>query len=107
MFLEEYLNPIYLNLVYDNYDRNYIRLLDKDNFDKIYKLLKNNNFYFIDDIILNYLELFELEEKYVKLAIEDIKEQLGNDFVKKIGQDMTIINKIIELAINYSEKETI
>ena len=76
----------------------------QDNFDKIYTLLKNNEFYFIDDIILNYLEPFEFEEKYVKLAIEDIKEQLGNDFVKKIGNNMTIINKIIELAISYIDE---
>ena len=66
-------------------------------------LLKNNNFYFIDDIILNYLELFEIEEKYVQLAITDIKSVLGDNFVEQIGKNMTLIDKIIELAISYSE----
>ena len=104
MFLDKYLNSTYLDLVYDNYDEDYINLLDENNFNKVYMLLKNNNFYFIDDIILNYLELFEIEEKYVELAINDIKTILGNEFVQKIGKNMTLIDKIIELAIKYSNE---
>lgn len=95
MFLEKYLNSTYLDLVYSNYE---------DDFNKVYILLKNNNFYFIDDIILNYLELFEIEEKYVQLAIFDIKSILGDNFVEQIGKNMTFIDKIIRLAISYSEK---
>ena len=105
MFLEKYLNSTYLELIYDNYDENYLELLDENNFEKVYKLLKNNNFYFLDDIILNYIELFEIEEKYVQLAVSDIKLALGDDFVRQIGKNMTLIDKIIELAINYSEKD--
>ena len=107
MFLDKYINSTYLDLIYDNYDIEYINLLDEDNFEKVYLLLKNYNFYFIDDIILNYLELFEIDVKYLQLAILDIKNILGNDFVKQIGQNMILINKIIELAISYSEKDNI
>ena len=104
MFLEKYLNSTYLDLVYSNYEDDYIKLLDEDNFNKVYILLKNNNFYFTDDIILNYLGLFEIEEKYVQLAIFDIKSILGDNFVEQIGKNMTIIDKVIRLAISYSEK---
>ena len=104
MFLDKYLNSIYLDLVYDNYDEDYINLLDEDNFNKVYMLLKNNNFYFIDDIILNYLELFEIEEEYVQLAINVVKVALGDNFVKQIGNNLTLIDKIIKLAVSYSEK---
>lgn len=104
MFLDKYLNSTYLGLVYDNYEEDYINLLDENNFNKVYMLLKNNNFYFIDDIILNYLDLFEIEEKYIQLAIYDIKSVLGDNFVEKIGKNMTLIDKIIELAICHSEK---
>lgn len=104
MFLEKYLNSTYLDLVYSNYEDDYIKLLDEDNFNKVYILLKNNNFYFTDDIILNYLELFEIEEKYVQLAVFDIKSILGDNFVEQIGKNMTIIDKVIRLAISYSEK---
>lgn len=105
MFLDKYLNSTYLDLVYDNYDEEYINSLNEKNFNKIYLLLKSYNFYFIEDIILNYLELFEIEAKDVQLAISNFKITLGDDFVKKIGRNMTLINKIIELAINYSEKD--
>lgn len=105
MFLEKYLNSTYLDLVYSNYDDNYLGLIDENNFDKVYKLLINNDFYFVNDIILNYLELFEIEEKYIKLAIDDIKSLLGNDYVNKIGKNMTLIDKIMELAVSYCEKD--
>lgn len=105
MFLEKYLNSTYLDLVYSNYEKNYINLLDENNFNKVYLLLKSYNFYFIEDIILNYLELFEIEEKYVQLAISKLKIVMGNDIVKNIGKNMTIIDKIIELAIKYGEKD--
>ena len=105
MFLDKYLNSTYLDLVHSNYEEDYINSLDEDNFNKVYLLLKSYNFYFIEDIILNYLELFEIEAKYVQIAISSIKKVLGDNFVKQIGEDMTLINKIIELAINYSEED--
>ena len=66
MFLDKYLNSTYLDLVYSNYEDDYI--------------------------------------KYVQLAIFDIKSILGDNFVEQIGKNMTIIDKIIRLAISYSEK---
>ena len=105
MFLDKYLNSTYLDLLYSNYDEDYINTIDQDNFNRVYNILKNNNFYFIEDIIINYLELFAIEDKYVELSILDIKSILGDDYVKKIGSNMTLIDKIIELAIGYSEKE--
>ena len=104
MFLNKYLNSTYLDLVYSNYEEDYLKLLDENNFSKVYMLLKSNNFYYINDIILNYLELFEIDEKYVEFAINDIKATLGNNFVELIGKNMMLIAKIIELAINYSNK---
>ena len=68
-------------------------------------LLKQNNFYFIEDIILNYLELFEIDVEYVENAILDVKAVLKEDFVNKIGKNMEIIDKIIELAIKYGENK--
>ena len=67
--------------------------------------MRNNNFYFLDDIILNYLELFEIEEKYIAKSLSDFKRILGDDYIKEIGKNMTLFNKIIVLAISYSEKD--
>ena len=65
-------------------------------------ILKKNNFYFIDDIILKYLEIFEIDSDCVQKAINDIREILGNNYVKIIGNNLSIMDKIIELSINYS-----
>lgn len=102
MFLNKYLNDIYVDLLYDTYSEQFINNLDEDNFKKVYILLKKNNFYFIDDIILKYLEIFEIDSDCVLKAINDIKEILGNDYVRIIGNNLSIIDKIIELSINYS-----
>ena len=107
MFLDKYLNSSYLDLVYANYDEEYLKLLDEENFNKVYLLLKSYNFYFIDDIILNYLELFEIEAKYIQLAISKLKLVLGDDFVRQIGKKMPLMNKIIEMAIKYEEEDNL
>ena len=59
MFLEKYLDEFYYNMVLDNYEYEYLKTLNEDNFKEVYNLLKKYNFYFINDIILNYIEIFE------------------------------------------------
>ena len=76
MFFEKYLNSIYLDLLYDNYEQDYLNLFDENNFKEVYQLLKENKFYFIEDIIIKYLDLFEIEAKYVQLALIDVKSLL-------------------------------
>ena len=102
MFLDKYLNDVYLELLYSNYDEDYINSLDQDNFNKVYILLKEKKFYYIEDIILNYLEIFFIDEKYIRQALDDMEFILGDDYVKVISNKMTLINKIFDIATDYS-----
>lgn len=102
MFLDKYLNSTYLDLVYTNYEDFYLNSLDEYNFKKVYDYLINNKFTFIDDIILNYLELFEIDIKYIEKALKDIKEILGINYVNIISNNMSILDKLIEIAMNYA-----
>ncbi len=102
MFLDKYLDDVYLDLIYDNYDEKYLAMIDEENFKLIYQLLKTHNFYFIDDIIVKYLELFTLDQDAVKEALSIIKNNLGADYVQQIGSDMTIIDDIIHIASQYN-----
>ena len=52
MFLEHYVNNTYFDILYSNYDRDYLNVLDEKNFSNVYNLLKGQGFYFIDDIII-------------------------------------------------------
>lgn len=105
MFLDKYLNSTYLELIYDNYDNDYLNVLDEDNFQRVYNLLIDNDFNFINDIVLNYLELFEIDIKYVSSALIDIKKILGDNYVNIISNNMSILDKVIEIALLYSEKD--
>lgn len=96
MFLYKYLDNFYSNLVYDNYDSSYLETLDERNFVDVYNVFNKYNFYFINDIILNYIELFELDSKQVENGILKLREKLGNDFVYIIGNDMTYLDEIIK-----------
>ena len=88
MFLNKYINEFYLNLIYDNYEEDFINSLDEENFIKISNLFKNKNFYFINDIYLNYLEMFNLDYEEVFNKLEILKNKLGNNYNYIIGNDM-------------------
>lgn len=103
MFLDKYVDQSYLNLIYSNYNDSYLNMLDESNFKEVYDLLVRENIYFIDDVILNYLELFEIDVEYVSKAFEDIKDIIGSNFNRVIGKKMIIIDKIIQLANSYSD----
>jgi len=95
MFLNKYLDSFYYGLVYDNYDSSYLESIDENNFVRVYNIFSKYNFYFINDIILNYMELFEMEHNDVENGILRLKDKLGNDFVYIIGNDMRYLDEII------------
>ena len=98
MFLREYLNDVYFELLLDTYDINYLETLDEDNFIKIYNLFKKYNFYFIEDIILKYLGIFALDLDKVSGEILNLKKMLGEKFVYLIGDDMRYLEIILNNA---------
>ena len=103
MFLDKYLNKTYLDLVYSNYELNYINALSEENFDKIFKFLKKEGFNYINDIILDYLELFQIDYTYVQKAFDDVKKIANNNYTKSISHNMTLIDMIIKLSKKYEE----
>lgn len=100
MFIHKYVSDFYFSMIMFNYDIDYLNSLDEDNFLKIYNLFKKYNFYFIEDIVLNYLEIFSMECNEVEMRIVCLKDKLGDNFVKIIGNDMNYLNEIIEKNID-------
>ena len=98
MFLEKYLDEFYYNMVLDNYEYEYLKTLDEDNFKEVYNLLKKYNFYFINDIILNYIEIFELDTKLLEERLNILKEELGDNYIYIIGNNMRYLEVLLESA---------
>ncbi len=94
MFLEKYLSELYIELLYDSYDENYINSLDENNFLKVYQVFKKYNFYFIEDIVLKYLEIFEQDPIIIEQKINKLREKLGDDYVKIIGNNMIYLEEL-------------
>ena len=96
MFIERYLSNTKFKLLCDVYDLEYIDSLDIDNFNQVYQIFKKYQFYFIDDIILNYLEIFELKPTRVEIKILELNKKLGNDFVYIIGNDLRYLEMMLD-----------
>lgn len=88
MFLRKYLNEFYFNLLLEQYEEDYLKTISEENFAEIYNLFIENNFYFVNDVIIRYLEIFNMDSNTVKEGISKLKEQLGNHFVYLVGDDM-------------------
>lgn len=95
MFLEKYVSDFYFSQILDNYDKKYLLSIDEQHFLKIYKLFIEYKFYFIEDIILKYLEIFELDYNIVKEKIELLKEKLGNNYIYIIGNKINYLEEIL------------
>ena len=95
MFLNKYVNEFYYDLILENYDEEFLKNLDEYNFLLIYKLFESYKFYYIDDIIYKYLEIFTMDYKMVNDAIKLLQNKLGENFVYKIGNDMKYLNEIL------------
>ena len=96
MFLQKYVSEFYYNHILDNYKTEYLELLDEQKFLKIYKLFVEYKFYFMEDVILKYLEIFEMDYNIVKEKIELLKNKLGNNFVYIIGNNMNYLDEILD-----------
>ena len=95
MFLYKYVNEFYYNQIIDNYNEDYLNTINEQDFLKIYKLFLENKFYFIEDIILKYLDIFEMSYDIVLKKINNLKEKLGNNFVYIIGNNMNYLDEIL------------
>lgn len=96
MFLEKYVNSTYYNMILNNYNNEYLNSLDEDNFIKIYNLFKKYKFYFIDDIVLKYLEIFDMDEDDVEEKINFLHEKLGDRYIYIIGNDLRYLDEILD-----------
>ena len=96
MFLEKYLNDFYLNQVFEIYEDYFLESLDENNFKEIYSLFNWYGFYYINDIIVKYLEIFTMDLKSVRNGINKLHAKLGDNYIKLIGDNLTYLDLILD-----------
>lgn len=96
MIIAQYLDSVKQELIREVYDEEFLRSIDSENFLEVYRIFEKYGFYFIDDIILNDLELFLEDPSKIESGILKLKEELGPDFVKKIGIDMRYLEQLYD-----------
>ena len=95
MFFETVLSETNMELIYDKYDKEYLECIDPYNFANIYNLFLENKFYFIEDLIVKYLEIFTLNKDIIEDAIFALESEYGSDYIYYIGKDLSILDEAI------------
>ena len=77
----------------EKYSESVIKNLNKENFYKIYNFLIKEKCNFIDDIISDYLDLFNIDydeftKKYIKL-----NEKYNKQFLNRASEDMSLLEE--------------
>ena len=88
MIVDSYLDLTKQKLLREVYGEDFLESIDEDNFLKVYHLFVQYGFYFIDDIILNNLELFLVDPSIIETGILKLQQELGPDYFNKIWIDM-------------------
>lgn len=83
-----------INEILEKFSPSILNKLNRDNFDKIVKFLKNEGCECIDDIIEDYIDIFtieytEFQKKYVKL-----NDKYSNQYLKLVSEDMNYLEEI-------------
>ena len=96
MFLNKYMNEIYYNQIIKKYDKEYLNLIDEELFLRNYEIFQKYNFYYIDEIILYYLELFELDNEELDIKLQYLIKKLGYDYLEIISKNIFILDNILD-----------
>ncbi len=77
----------------EKYSESVIKNLNKENFYKIYNFLIKEKCNFIDDIVSDYLDLFNFDyDEFVKKYIK-LNEKYDNQFLNKASEDMNLLEE--------------
>lgn len=85
------LDEIDIKVLRENFDDEMINQIDKENVIKILTYLNNNGVYYYKDLFTTFLDLFLLPSSEFIEKFEILKNELGTDFVDKLGEDMSLI----------------
>ena len=93
MFFEKYLNPLYMKLLKENYSDKYLESINEEHFNEVYEIFELFGIDSLDDIVVRYLEIFEYDTREVIERLIKLKNELGIDYVEKIGDNLNLVKE--------------
>ena len=75
------------------YAKSVIKNLNRENFYKIINFLESNNCDFIEDIVSDYLDLFNIEYVEFVKRYNKLNEKYSNNFLQKASEDMNLLEE--------------
>lgn len=75
----------------ETFDSELLNKIDYENLIKCYEYLISERIYFAKDILLEYLDLFLIYYDEFKAKFENLKKDLGSDYVEKLEQNIALL----------------
>lgn len=85
------LDEIDTKILTENFDPEMLNKIDNDNLKIIIDYLLENGVYYTKDLLLNSLDLFLLDSYIFIEKFEILKKKLGENYIEKLGNDISLI----------------
>jgi hypothetical protein len=92
MFLLKYLNDIEYDLLLNKYDEEIISSINENNFEINYRYLVSKKIFFVNDLVLKYLEIFSLDNSVIVKTVGLMEEKYGKDYRFYVGNNISLFN---------------
>lgn len=92
MFLQKYLNDVEYDLLLNKYDEEFISNINEEKFEINYGYLVNQKIFFVNDLVLRYLEIFNFDNSIIVNTIYELEKKYGKDYRFLVGNNISLFN---------------
>lgn len=85
------LDEIDTKILMENFVQEMLNKIDSNNVKIIINYLLKNGIYYAKDLLLNSLDLFLLDSNIFIEKFETLKKELGENYIEKLGNDISLI----------------
>ena len=94
MFLKYYISEFNYLLIEENYNRDFLGSLNEELFKENLSIFNKYKISCIEDIILNYLDIFTFDSNILDNRIVRLITKLGNNYNEVINNNLSVINDL-------------
>lgn len=93
-YLNNILSIEQIDQIMKTFDEDVLNHLEEENIKYIISYLQINQIYFIEDIIVQYLDLFLMDKEQFIQNFESLKIKYSNNFVETLAQNLDILEEM-------------